>query len=313
MRIGVVGAGGVGGYLGARLAQAGHEVVFIARGDHLRAIQAHGLQVHSPAGTFTVQPARATDDPRAAGPVEIALVAVKAWQTPQVAETMRPLVGDTTTVAPLLNGVEAPTQLATVLGAERVVGGLCHVICYIEAPGVIRHVGGVPDVAFGEMDGSHTPRIEQLIAVFERASIRAIISDDIQAALWQKLLFVEGVGAVGAISRAPLGVIRSVPEARQLVEMVMRETCVVANARGATLGERDVADALRLLDNMPTDGTASMQRDIRDSRPSELDAQTGAVMRLGHAVGVATPLHDMLYAALLPQELRARGKLQFAS
>lgn len=313
MRIGVMGAGGVGGYFGARLAQAGHEVIFLARGEHLRAIQAHGLQVRSPAGDFTVQPALVTDDAQEAGPVEVALVAVKAWQAPAAAEAMRPLVGDETTVAPLLNGVEAPTQLAGVLGKARVVGGLCHVIAYIEAPGVIRHVGGVPDVAFGEMDRSRTSRIERLRNVFAQAGIQATIPDDIQAALWQKLLFVEGVGSVGAVTRAPLGVIRSVVETRRLVEAVMRETRAVANALGVALGERDVADALRTLDGMPADGTASMQRDLRDNRRSELEAQTGAVARLGHAVGAPTPLHDALYAALLPQELRAQGALDFTA
>ena len=169
MRIAIFGAGAVGGYFGARLAQAGEDVIFIARGEHLRAMRRDGLYVESILGDFRVTPVKATDDPASVGPVDVVLVGVKAWQVPEAAESMRPMVGPETFVVPLQNGVEAPDQLAAVLGKEHVLGGLCRIICARVAPGRIRHAGMEPYVAFGELDNRPSPRAERLRAAFERA------------------------------------------------------------------------------------------------------------------------------------------------
>lgn len=308
MRIAVVGAGGVGGYFGARLARAGNEVALIARGAHLRAIQADGLRVSSPAGDFVARPWKATDDAAAVGPVELVIVAVKAWQMPGALTTMRPLVGPETMVLPLLNGVEAPDQIAAALGPQHALGGLCRIVAFVEGPGHVRHQGYPADVALGELDNRRTPRVERARDVFAEAGVKADIPPDIRAALWEKLLFVEALGAVGAVTRAPSGILRALPETRALLEQAMRETRAVAVARGAAVPESAVAGALRTVDAFPAAAYASMARDIMDGRPSELEAQTGAVARIAGESGVDVPLHRFLYASLLPQERRARGE-----
>ncbi len=315
MRIAVFGAGGVGGYFGGRLAQAGEEVIFIARGAHLQALQTEGLRVESIQGDFSVKPVQASDDPRRVGQVDAVLVCVKAWQVPEAAIAMRPLVGEQTIIVPLGNGVDAPEQLAAVLGAGPVLGGLCHISALIAAPGVIRHVGIKPHVAFGELDGQPdgqpSRRAERLLQAFERAGVWAEIPPDIHSAMWEKFLFIAAFSGVGAVTRAPAGVLRSLPETRQLLEQTMREIEAVAHRRRVSLPGGIVPDTMAFVDGMGPGVTASMQRDIIAGRPSELQAQNGAVVRMGLELGVPTPANSFLYASLLPQELRARGEVQF--
>ncbi len=311
MRIAVFGAGGVGGYFGGRLAQAGEQVVFIARGDHLNAIQSNGLKVDSIAGDFHISPAEASDDPQRVGIVDAILVAVKAWLVPQAALAMRPLVGAETFVVPLENGVEAPGQLSEALGAKHVLGGLCQISSLIAAPGHIRHVGIDPYVAFGEMDSSHSQRADMLLKSFQRAGVKAAIPDDIQVAMWDKFLFIASVSGVGAVTRSPMGIYRSQPETRQMLVAAMQEILEVAQMRGVRLPEDIVEKRLAFIDNTGPSVMASMQRDILEGRPSELESQNGAVVRMGKALGVPTPVHAYLYTSLLPQERRARGELTF--
>lgn len=306
MRIAVVGVGGVGGYFGGRLAMAGEEVALIARGEHLSAIRAHGLRVESIGGDFTAHPAVATDDSSSVGPVDAVLVAVKTWQVTEAAATMRPLLGPGTAVVPLLNGVDAPEQLAAALGSEHVLGGLCRISAQIAGPGLIRHTAIPPSVAFGELDNRASPRAAALLAAFKGAGVKAAIADDIRRAMWEKFLLITTWG-IGALTRAPVGVWRSLPETRALAEAAMREVIAVAAAHGVTLAEALVAQNLAIFDGLPPDGASSMQRDIMVGRPSELEAQNGAVVRLGRAAGVPTPAHSFIYAALLPQEQIARG------
>ena len=313
MRVAVFGAGGVGGYFGGRLAEAGEDVTFIARGAHLEAIRSNGLQVQSVAGDFVIDPAQATDDPAAAGEVDVVIVAVKAWQVPEAAPAMRPLIGANTVAVPLENGVEAPEQLADVLGQEHVAGGLCRIISYIESPGVIHHVGAEPYVAFGELDNRLSRRLERLRAAFDRATgVTTEIPPDIKAAMWRKFVLIATFSGVGAVTRAPIGVVRSRPETRAMLQQALDEIYDVARARGVALDEEAIEAAVTFMDNLPPDATASMQRDILEGRPSELESQNGAVVRLGDAAGVDTPLHRFIYSALLPLELRARGELDFS-
>ena len=311
MRIAIFGAGAVGGYFGARLAQTEEEVVFIARGEHLRAMRAHGLRVDSVEGNFVVNPIQATDDPTHVGAVDAVLVGVKAWQVPEAALAMRPLIGPATFVLPLQNGVEAPTQLAQVLGSEHVLGGLCRIISGVVAPGHIRHAGMEPYVALGELDNRPTERAQRLLQAFSQAGVAAEIPADIHVALWAKFLFIASFGGVGAVTRAPAGVLRSLPETRAMLEEAMQEILAVAQARGIALPSEAVANTMALIDGLPPAGTASMQRDLIAGRPSELESQNGAVARLGAEAGVPTPLNDFIYRSLLPSELRARGRLDF--
>ena len=233
MRIAVYGTGGVGGYFGGRLARAGEDVVFIARGDHLQAMISHGLRVDSTKGDFVIKPVQATDDPAQAGTVDVVLLGVKAWQIPDAAQAMQPMVGPGTLVLPLQNGLEAPAQLAKVLGPQHVLGGLCGLSVFIAGPGHIRHTAIDPFVRFGEMDNSPSDRVKHLQQVFAGAGVTAEIPSSIQTALWMKFLFITPFSGVGAVTRSPLGVWRSLPDTRQMAETALEEIVAVARAREA--------------------------------------------------------------------------------
>lgn len=309
MRIAIYGTGGVGGYFGGRLAESGEDVTFIARGDHLTALQRDGLRVQSIAGDFHVHPVRATDDPASVGEVDCVLLAVKAWQVAHAIDAMRPMIGPETFVVPLENGVEAAEQVAEALGRSHAVGGLCGILAYRSTPGCIVHAGVDPFVRFGELDNQPSERLQRLKAVFERAQgVQAEIAEDIHVAIWSKFLFICAMSGIGAITRAPIGVSRQLPQTRQMIEQVLDEIRQVALARGVALPDNAVQRALKFIDALPDSGTASMQRDIMEGNPSELESQNGAVVRLGQAVGVATPVNALIYAALLPQEMAARNE-----
>jgi 2-dehydropantoate 2-reductase len=312
VKVAVLGAGAVGGYFGGRLAEAGESVSFVARGRTLEALRADGLRVESVAGSFRVSPASAAERAEEIGPVDVVLVGTKAWQVSLAAEAIRPLVGPETMVVPLLNGVEARDQLAAVLGPRAAVGGLCRILAWQEAPGVIRHAGVEPSIDFGEWDGPPSERVLRLKAAFDRCKgVHARAPDNIQTATWEKFLFIAPFGGVGALTRSPAGVFRSLPETRELLAGMMREIETLARARGVPLRDDVVQRTLGFVDTLPFGSTASMQRDLMEGRPSELEAQTGAVVRLGRAAGVATPLHDVAWSALLPLEKRARGEVSF--
>lgn len=305
MRIVVVGAGGVGGLFGGLLHRSGEDVAFVARGRHLEALRGGGLEVRSSLGTFAVR-ATAAEDPAAIGKADAVLVAVKAWQVEEVAPRLRPLVGPGTVVVPMENGVEAAGTLAAALGEGPVAGGLTHVFAWIEAPGVLRHVGPAPRVTLGELRGGGSERLERLAVALRKAGMEAAVVPDIEVALWEKFLFIDPFGSVGAATRAPIGVVRETSETRVLLVSTMREVAAVAKARGVALPSDAIDRTLARLDSLPVDGTASMHRDIVAGKPSELFEQTGAVVRLGARAGVPTPVHEVLFACLLPQEAQAR-------
>ena len=211
MRIAIFGVGGAGGYFGARLAQSGEEVIFVARGSHLDAIQKHGLRVDSILGDFVVSPAHATDDPAKIGTVDLVILGVKAWQVTEALKELRPLIGSTTTILPIQNGVEAPNQIVKEFGLDNAIGGLAKIISFKIGPGQIRHAGADPYIAIGELNKLYTERISRIHKAFENAGISADVPTDIEVALWQKFLFVVSWGGVGSVADAPIGVIRSTP------------------------------------------------------------------------------------------------------
>lgn len=307
MRIAVIGAGAVGGYFGGRLAQAGHDVHFVARGETLEALRAEGLRVNSIAGDFHLGCPNVTEKPADIGPVDVVLVAVKAPQVREIAPTLAPLLGPETVVVPLQNGLEAPTMLAGALGSEPVIGGLCKIFASKTGPGTVEHIGLEPTIETGELDGRASERVQRIRDEFSSAQgMTTVVPEEILAAMWQKLLYVEPFGSVGAVTRAPAGEMRAVPETRRLIEASMEEIVAVGRKRGVNLDATLPAQAVKRIDNLPAAATASMQRDILDGRPSELDLQTGTVVRYAAEAGVRVPVHDTLYAALLPSELRAR-------
>ena len=308
MRIAIFGAGGIGGYLGGRLSQAGEEVVLIARGEHLTAIKNHGLRVDSVKGDFVATPALATDNPTEAGVVDAVILGVKAWQVVDAAMAMRSMIGPETFVVPMQNGVEAPDQIASVLGEKATVVGLGGLISYIVGPGHILHAGGEPFVAFGETDNSTTERTQNLLRAFQNAGVQASIPTNIYAALWGKLAFMAANSGVGAITRVPSGQWRSVAGTWEMAQNVVREVLAVAAGKGITMPGDALASALSRLEGSPPNGTSSMQRDLMEGRPSELEVQNGGVVRLGLEVGVPTPVNSFIYNSLLPQEMKARGQ-----
>ncbi len=312
LRVAVFGAGGVGAYFGARLAQAGAELAVIARGEHLDTIRARGLRVDSVLGDLHVAPNVATANPADVGPVDVVLLGVKTWQVADAAQALRPLLGVKTLVVPLQNGVETIDELTSALGERYVAGGLCSGFSFIVAPGHVRHIGGVTFIKFGELDGTKSQRVLALRDAFVRARVDAEVPDDIRVALWEKFLLVVPFGGLGAVTRAPLGVLLT-PPTRELLQRGMREIEAIARARGVALPTDVVTRTFATLDAVNPNGTSSLQRDIAAGKRSELDAWTGAVVRLGARAGVPTPLHDWLYAVLLPQERRARGEIAFAS
>ncbi|MFZ2493844.1 MAG: 2-dehydropantoate 2-reductase [Thermoanaerobaculia bacterium] len=308
MRVAVVGAGGVGGYFGGKLAAAGVDTTFLVRGRTLEAIRERGLLVESVSGDFALPQARATDDPGEIGPVDAVLLTVKAWQVEEVLPSLRPLLHESTVVVPLENGIEAAEQVSRVLGARHAVGGLCVIISFIVGPGHVRQSsgGGEPAVTFGELDDRRSERLEQLRDAFTKAGVKADIPADIQRAIWQKFVFIAPLSAIGAVTRAPTGDWREVAQTRALAVQAIHEVVAVARAKGIALPGDSVEKTLGRYDGLPHGSTSSMQRDVMDGRPSELEAQVGAVVRLGTEHGIATPAFDFLYAALLPQERIAR-------
>ena len=280
----------------------------IARGEHLKAIKRQGLRVDSIKGDFVATPLLATDNPIEAGTVDAVILGVKAWQVVDAAKAMRPMIGPDTFVVPMQNGVEAPTQLASVLGDKPVIVGLGGLISYIVSPGHIAHAGGEPFVEFGETDNSTTDRTQKLMHAFQNAGVQASIPSNIQAALWGKLAFMAANSGVGAITRVSSGQWRSLPGSWEMAQTVVKEVLAVAEGHRVEMPKDAFTSAVSRLKGSPQNGTSSMQRDLMDGRPSELGVQNGGVVRLGIEVGVPTPMNSFIYNSLLPQEMRARGE-----
>lgn len=302
MKIAVIGAGGVGGYFGGRLCEAGNEVTFIVRGQHLAAIREHGLRVDSIGGDFHVRPS-ATDNPSEVGTVDAIVVTTKAWQIPEVVTQVNPMVGGDTMILTLQNGVEAPYHFLREYKPEQVFGGLCRIISSITAPGHISHTAvNPPYVMFGSMGDSTANRGGELIALLKAAKVDAHIADDIEVALWQKFLLIAPWSGIGAVTNLTLDQICKNPETRELISGAMSEILAVAHAKNIAVPDDAVAATLDFFDGVKPGGTASMQRDILAGRPSELEDQVGVVVRLGRELGVLTPINSFVYSCLAPRE-----------
>jgi len=306
MRICVIGVGGVGGYFGGRLAAAGNSVAFVARGATLNALNSDGLHIESPLGNLHLAEIEATDDPTVVGEVDAVVLGVKAWQVPEVAEEARSLVGPDTVILPLQNGVEATDQLIATYGAGPVLGGFCWIVAAATAPGRIHHLGVEPQVALGELDNRRTERVERLAGAFADAGVTVEIPINIHAALWKKFLFIASISGVGAVARASADELRSHPGSRGLLRQAMEEIADLAAARCVILPFDVVDRTMDFVDSLPDDAMASMQRDIMDGRPSELDSLNGAVVRYGRESVVPVPVHRFIHAALAPSEWRVR-------
>ncbi|MGH6660000.1 MAG: ketopantoate reductase family protein [Rhodospirillales bacterium] len=305
MKIAMFGTGGVGGYFGARLAKAGADVHFIARGRHLEAIRQHGLGIESALGDVVLKPANATDDPAAIGPVDLAIVAVKLYDTDDAAKAMKPLVGPETTVMSLQNGVTANDTLEKAFGRARLIGGSCSIAAVIGRPGVVRHTGTMASMAFGEWAGRRTPRVEALLNTCRNAGIDATLSDDIEAVIWSKFVFLSAFSGICCTMRLPIGPIRADPETRALLRRAMEEVLAIARRKGVKLADDLIEKRVAFADGLPAEMYASMYHDLAAGRRLELKWLSGAVVEMGRALGVPTPAQESYWLAL---KLHAGGK-----
>lgn len=306
MRIAVIGAGGTGGYYGGLLAKHGHQVTFVARGAHLQAIRKNGLQVKSLFGDFSIVPAQATDDPSQVGEVDLVLFCTKTYDTDEAVQKMRPLIGPATTVLSLQNGIDAAERIGRVIGMEHMIAGATWISSAVEAPGVIKHMSEFRRVVIGELDGRVTPRVQAVYEAFKETGVTVELSDDIQKVLWTKYVFISAASGFGALTRLPMGEYRSVPETRGMIVNLMREVEAVARAHGVALDSDVVERSLAFMDQAAPHIKASMQLDVETGRRTELESMIGAIGRKGRERGVPTPVADMIYALLLPVELKAR-------
>jgi 2-dehydropantoate 2-reductase len=300
MRIVVMGAGGVGGYFGARLAQSGHEVAFVARGRHLTAIRENGLAVKSALGDVHLPRPAATDEPATLAPADVVLFAVKLWDTEAAAETLRPLVSGGGLVIPFQNGVDSIDRLGAVLGPQRVMGGVAYIAATIAEPGVIAHTGTMARLRCGAVLPAQEPAVQALLAACTAAGVDAERVDDIRQALWMKFVFLASLAGCTSVARQPVGVLRADPDLRAMMEAAMREAWTVGRAKGIALADDFVERQIAFLDALPAEMRSSMQNDLAAGHRLEAPWLSGAVVRMGRECGVATPVHATIYAALKP-------------
>ena len=308
MKIVIMGTGGVGGYYGAMLAKQGHDVTFVARGAHLKAIQENGLQVKSIFGDFHLKPAKAMDDPAQIGPVDLILICTKTYDIDDAVQKIKPIVGKETTVLSLQNGVDAVERIGKVIGADHIVAGATWISSAVEAPGVIKHVSDFRRIVIGELDGHTTPRIQAIYDAFKQTGVTIELSENILKILWTKFVFISSASGFGSLTRLPMAEFRTIPETRALIISLMREVEAVARAQGVALDANVVEQALGFMDNAGPHIKASMQLDVESGHRTEIESMIGVINRKGRELGVPTPVADAIYALILPLDIKARGR-----
>jgi 2-dehydropantoate 2-reductase len=298
MRFTILGAGGVGGYFGAKLAKSGCEVGFVARGAHLAALRQNGLRVESQLGDIHLLDVRVSDDPAAFGTPDYVFVCVKLWDTEAALRAFSKVIAPHTALISFQNGMQKEELLRKVAGEKAVMGGVAYIGAGIARPGVIRHTGTMQKLAFGEFDGSRSQRAAALLDACTRAGIDAEISADIRRAIWEKFVFIVGVSALTSATRQTIGAVRATPQSRALLLEVMKETVAVGRARGANLREDFAETRMALVDALPPEMDSSMHHDLEAGKRLELDWLSGAVVELGKAVHVHTPVNRAVSAIL---------------
>src|SRR5712691_1246690 len=297
MRIAVLGSGGIGGYYGALLAKRGHDVSFIARGAHLAAMQGRGLTVRTPEGESTI-PVTAVADTRTLGPVDLVLFCVKSYDTEPAAQALAPLMARDTAVVTLQNGVDNVEAIASVVGSGAVLAGSVYIALQLAGPGVVLRTGGEGQIVFGELSGAVTERVQRIASAFQQSSIPHHVSTDINRVLWEKFLFIAGVGGVTALARSGIGPLLASLEGRQLLTTSCEEIAAVALAERVPLAADAVNRVIQQAATLPPQWQSSMARDLADGRRLEVEALSGAVVRRGLKLGVPTPVHRTIAACL---------------
>jgi 2-dehydropantoate 2-reductase len=306
MNIVIYGTGGVGGYFGARLAQAKNNVTFIARGKHLEAIQKNGLQLKSIKGDYLVFPANATSNITEVTDIDLVLVCVKTWQLEAAAKEINQVLNEKTMVISLLNGVNNVEVLGTVIDKKHLLGGLCKVVSKIEGYGIINHLSFEPTIVFGELNNEKTERAFLLEKLFLNARITTKLSENIQTEIWSKFLFISTISAIGALTRATVGEIIASPQLKKMMRQTADEIVAVAKAKGIYLSESIIEKQFQMIESQPYNTTSSLQRDMMEGKPSELEAQNGTIVKMGFELGIPTPINAFIYHCLLPQEKKSR-------
>ncbi len=298
MKIVVVGAGGLGGYFGARLAAGGNDVTFIARGRHLQAILRDGLRVESNVSPLLLRRVQATDYAEGASIADLVILAVKLWDTDVATRSIVPLIGPHTIVVSFQNGVDAATCIADVVGIEHVIGGVAYIATAVERPGVIRHSGTMQRLIFGEFDGSPTQRVNTLSAACLQAGIDYEVHTDIRRAIWEKFVFLVGLSATTCLFRSNIGLVRSHKRSRALLLEILREAEAVGRACGVALAPSFADDRLAFIDTLPDDMLTSMYTDLQHGRRLELPWLSGRVAQLGEEYNVSTPGNSFVTDAM---------------
>jgi len=299
MKIAVFGSGGVGGYFGGKLAAAGEEVTFLARGAHLAAMQSEGLHITSPLGDVHLSKVQATDRPQAIGPVDVVLFTVKLYDVDASAATLGPLIGPETVVITLQNGVDAVDMVATHVGEHHVAGGAAYIVIVVDRPGHLRHTAG-QNLVFGERDGRRSDRLVAFEAAGKRAGFGAHASAQVDVDLWIKFVRLSAWSGVTAATRSPMGVIRENPALFEMMMKATDEAIAVGRARGITFPSDIVESTLAMIPSFPATSKSSMLEDLERGRRLELPWLSGAVVRIGRDVGVPTPIHQFITTILTP-------------
>jgi 2-dehydropantoate 2-reductase len=298
MRIAVMAAGALGAYFGARMAAAGHDVFFIARGANLEAIKTNGLKIESVHGDLHLPNPNVTDDPAKIGPVDIVLFAVKLWDTEKAAEQTLPLVGPDTRVITLQNGVDSPERLAPILGTDRVVAGSAYIATVLSAPGVVTHTSPFARMVCGHIDGKPDAWLKSFTDAAQAAGIDITLSDAVDRERWQKFVFLVGLSGATATTRKPLGPILQDPDTRAFFHSLMSEVVAVGGAKGVSLPADFVDGRMKFGESSPPNFKASMLHDLERGNRLELDWLAGKVVELGRVLGVPTPANEAVYAVL---------------
>jgi 2-dehydropantoate 2-reductase len=298
MRIAVMAAGAVGGYFGARLAAAGHDVQFFARGAHAEAIRRNGLKVESALGDVLIKDAQVSDDPAGVGPVDLVFFAVKLWDTEKAAASLRPLVSAKTRVITLQNGVDSVERLTPILGDTAVIGGSTYLVTVIAEPGVIRHTSPFARIRCGRVDGRPDSVLNGYVEQARAAGIDITVSDHMQTDLWKKFVLLSGTSSMTAGTRHPIGPIRTDPELRAFFFKLMGEAIAVGKAAGVAFTHDFPAELEQAVEAFPPTMKASMAHDLERGNRLELDWLAGKVVALGRALGVPTPANEAVYATL---------------
>jgi 2-dehydropantoate 2-reductase len=300
MRIAIMGAGGVGGFYGGRLAQAGHDVTFITRGEHLSAIRANGLKLVGGAGETVIFPAQATDDPGRIEPVDVVLFCVKLFDTEEAAHAIEPLLSKGGVCITLQNGVDGRERIGAVVGDERVMGGIAFVSALVESPGVIRYTSKAPSIKFGEADGRTSERATRFRDACKGSGFEAEIVADIRAALWHKFVGLTVNASLTSLVRQPAGICYHDPDLLALARAGFAEAAAVASAMGVPLPGDIVEWQVGNHQKFPAEMYASMYHDLARGRRLELGSLSGLIVRKGRELDVPTPFHAMAYACLKP-------------